>query len=79
MWLGDRRSLIFRNVFDETHLRDLVRDPVRRDAVGQLTAHTMGRGQASKGKRDMSGPSWLNPEGEDGGGGGLRVAEERPC
>jgi len=42
----------------------------------------MGRGVASKGKRDMSGPSWLKPEGEgggDGGGGGMRVErEEKP-
>ena len=38
----------------------------------------MGRGVASKGKRDMSGPSWLNPAGEDGGGGGVRVDDEKP-
>ena len=36
---------------------------------------------ASKGKRDLSGPSWLKPEGEDGGGGGsgaVRVEEDKP-
>ena len=39
----------------------------------------MGRGIASKGKRDGAGPSWLNPEGEGGGdGGGVRVQEEKP-
>ena len=39
----------------------------------------MGRGVASKGKRDISGPSWLKPEGEGGGdGGGVRMAEEKP-
>lgn len=41
----------------------------------------MGRGVASKGKRDLSGPSWLKPEGEGGdggGGGGVRVEEEKP-
>ena len=37
----------------------------------------MGRGLASKGKRDMSGPSWLNPNGEgEGDGGGVRVERE---
>ena len=38
----------------------------------------MGRGVASKGRRDMSGPSWLNPEGEGDGGGGMRMEEEKP-
>ena len=36
----------------------------------------MGRGVASKGKREGGGPSWLNPEGEGGGEGSVRMAEE---
>ena len=38
----------------------------------------MGLGVASKGQRDRSEPSWLNPAGEDGGGGGVRVEAEKP-